>query len=1173
MDHANGNSSGEGEDGIRISQDEPGGETYGVRGDGNHQEATFTSRGPVSAVEVEGNEHQLDTDHLSRSSSSAGIIQDPPANGAGETPQDRLRAIAEHSGTVQGDSADVENGIVSPVTRRQRSLASGLRNSASTATATNGIIESQTFSGTNYGTQMTRRTSVRGSSLELRKLPVDILLKPDVELFDEISFDEERKLEEEGGRHGLLQKTCLNSKFYLRTQMMLSFGTISAFTIFLVVIVCIVVTITSSALVKDKTMETFEVLAANLDGVTARLIAEDLTPKLILDDTVQIMYEATRDRFAGYPAYSDDSRVPFFDILSQSNKYPIVGEPAPLDWQIEGNVNENNANEHFQERWKFYQDYPRVSTANAAFYMQGACDPSQTDPSHYAFFQDCTEANNNITSGGVFAPSPNTEAVHRKASDLVPLLKSLYEYNRDIRNIGIYLSNRGSGVTLTYPGLPLDTNVEYISIGCDWARSPHPYNKSLQILSDDEIARCRAGNIHVYNESISSRLYTPMDRGWVRDLVQNYDKIRTIGPYADAWQDNGWLMTVGKAMFDRVTNEFVGVVGIDFVVDSVAEILRESRVTENSHITVTHWDNVGTVVASTAWDRSGATESARISDLDVGVSQSTYDLLYKLVDYDNDWNFLEVRQAYKEFPVEDDGFRIKAYPMPPPPDEYDPNYEPLFLAVVSLARADVFARADQVESEVNRKVDEMVVVSISVGFIGFAAVMAALIMIAYYITCPLQRMNEVAGSIIENFGGNENKINVEDLGQGKFFKTELSEIVVQFKRMVLKFSGGAIAKSAKSELMELDNQFQMFDEFEDLYLSRQQNGFKYTLEEAARVEKADGSEKAQDGPARVHFGSNVILENSMSRGDSIKSAQLLGTSESNGLSSPLFQLIVLLIVFPLLLSTVTISVIVTVNVSHQIPAMINDAEQGLLDLQITALSTFARLRAGFTARTTEESIRDLHLLTRYTSWILFGGLTTSDSYPKLLTGTEACKDSTPIEECEYIKQNFVCDCDWNEHPASECRMYDVDSRYLQLPYFFGSSQDTWPNGDRNSTSYPDVADAPSTTAWWPNATSVPGSWAQNRSGWFGYATTYNRLRSVAGIPVHQVLYNYDPDKSAILNTIVAFEADGLQEGYGGCRTMEHAELSRWQSTIENRASEFRPDLCPLGKFYIFCLSI
>lgn len=541
--------------------------------------------------------------------------------------------------------------------------------------------------------------SRRGSSLELRKMPVNVLLRPEGKLFDEeLSLDDEGDNDDVNTKRNLLQRTCLNSKFTLRSQMMLSFGTISAGTILLVVLVCIAISILSGEVVKEKTRETFDDVANLLEARATRYIAEDLTPRLLMEEVVDVILETTKDRFYGYPV-DDDSKVPFFDTVSQSNKYPIKGKPLPLDWQIEGNVNEENYKEHMQERWHLYAEGSVVSTANGAYYQQGMCDPSETDPTKMTYMEGCTDANNNITTGGIHAPSPTNEQIYRKSADLIPILKALYEYHQDVKAISIIFSNSGAGSSLVYPATQLDSTSEYTSIGCDWLKAPHPLDPSRTIMSQEEIERCSNEGMRTYNAKIPTRLYSPLDRGWCRDQVLNPGKKLIEGPYPDAWAKGQWLMSVGEAVFDPSTKEFIACTHMSIDAHgSFSSILSNSKVTGNSHVSVVRWDLGGRVVSSTAWDMLTATGSVTISDLNVGVTKDAHAKFYKLVDYTTAWDPSEVHRIYEEFVLDDGEFQVKGYPIPPVPNVYDEAYEPRFLVLFSASVADVFSFAERVST-------------------------------------------------------------------------------------------------------------------------------------------------------------------------------------------------------------------------------------------------------------------------------------------------------------------------------------------------------------------------------------------------------------------------------------------------------------------------------------------
>ena len=1041
---------------------------------------------------------------------------------------------------------------------------------------TNGTANSNGARRTHTDSDSSVHQLRRNSSLDLRKMPVNVLLRPENQVLgsEELSMEEhtDNAYQKSQRDSSLLQRTCLNSKFTLRSQMMLSFGLISAGTILLVVTVCLMVSIISGEVVKNRTRGTFEQVALQLEAKVTRYIAEDLTPRLLLDDVVQILYEATKDRFYGYPQNDDDSKVPYFDTLTQSNKYPIKGEPLPMDWNVQGNVNETNHMEHLQGRWGLYgAGTVPVSTVNGNYFQQGACDPNEQDPTSMNYLEGCTDAHNDIATGGVYAPSPTNEQVYRKASDLAPVLKALHEYHQDAKTIGIFFSNSGAGASLSYPGIPLDGTTEYESIGCDWLNEPNPMDPSRPILSPEEVDRCSNGGKRVKGAMIPTREYSNLDRAWCRDQVIHANHHNVVGgPFLDAWVKGAWFMSVGRAIFDPVTNEFVACTLLTLDVQtSLTKIVKDSQVTENSRASVVRYQPDGLVVMSSAWNMENATSTVTIDELNVGVSREAYNQFFNLVDYNTVWNSSKIKDQYDTFEIAGGGFRVMAYPMPPIPDEYDENYEPMFLVLFSVSELDLFYYARQVDDKVDDRVRNLSILSVSVGFAGLVAVFLVLVAVSHYITRPLRIMNETAITIIDNFGDETQKIEVEDttkaVKDGRI-KTELSEIVKEFQRMVRKFSGGAMARSAKFDISEVDNHFQMMEDFEELYKSRAQPSFQYNAESPKASSFVDSIF------SRQHFGSNILSGSSSLSKSLSGETKLLSANRDTTYASPLFRWIVALIVFPLLLSTIAISAVVIANVATELPDMINDAERGLVLLQVRGLEAFVDLRSGFVSKASEQSIRDLHLLTRYTSWLLFGALEAT-TFQKVFSGADYCKAyADNLQDCPWVQENYVCDCEWNDQ--GECTDYSekgIDSRYLQHPYFVASSLDTDINGNIGNTSFPAVASSANTTAYFRDQNNIVGvpEGRKNETREFvqGYETMYRRLRSVAGSPILEPLYNYRIEKQRLSGVFIMFEQDGMSLASRGCSNTIHAHHPHWTSTKANGAAELRPELCPLGELH------
>ncbi|CAB9512321.1 expressed unknown protein [Seminavis robusta] len=994
---------------------------------------------------------------------------------------------------------------------------------------------------------------------------------------------------------GLLRSTCLNPRFSLQTQLMLSFGFVSVVMISTVMAICIIVTILSGQNVNQITTDTFENLATNMGGTTSRYIAEFLTYRLLPTDLVAIVWETTRDRMAGYPdapGFDVDAQVPFLDTISQTNRYPIVAPPLPLDWQIDSNVHADNYQEHVQqERWSWYQMNNRyasssstttriqqtaLSTATAGFFMQGMCNPNVTDALHPHYYPNCSPEHNDIATGGVVAPTDLTGILHRKGSDLSPILKSLYEYHQDMKTIGVAFANRGAGATVQYPLYSLHSSATYVSQGCDWMHQPNPYKPYQTIAGVSDMAL--ASKCHPVGTNVSFREYNPMEQEWCRKQALEPEKFHIEGPHLDDASWHGidqyrWVMTIGRAMYDRVTLEFIGCIRATIVLDFLDQLLADACVTDRSHITVVKWDDVGTVVASSARDMTQANTTVTVDQLEqsVGMTMENYQELKNLVDYTTEWNSTDVRNRYESFVTSNDGFWIAAYPMPPPPEEYDPEYRPQFLAVKSLSRDDVFNHVQASQGTVDDSVNDLVNLTLLIGVIGLATVLVIVALVSNRLTLPLRFMNEVASNIVNNYvDKKEDGIDYEkpeEYHSRCTPRTEISEVVAEFQKMVARFSGSANAKAMKIKFTEVWNRFEMYAQFADLYAAREEASFKkYRMCKCTTSHDDDQSadQATTTEPKRKHFGTVLCTQDDVPPTVIQKEApeDLKALPEkSQRLLSPLFLWIVFLIGTPLLVITIALTAIVTYNINSEFPTLAQDAKADYLDMELFALQIYVGLRANFVSAVTSQSTRDLHLVTRYASWLLFDGIERTDSFTEMAAGSEECKWYDDYSECPFFQEN-PCSCDWNTG-HDDCQWYDIDSRYLQKLLATTEALDLLPDGDRNATSYPKVAYSPNTTAWFHNTSELPGAEKGNAAS--GHDTTYDRWRVLSALPIMQALHNYDEIKGTVDGAHVAMEEDGTFIGYYACGSaMTYSPF--WVSSESNGAADARPELCPLGKY-------
>ena len=1054
----------------------------------------------------------------------------------------------------------------------------------------------------------------QSSSLELRRLPVEILfpsISPGLMVseldigYNVITEEDEGSDDDDDdnrGTRGLIQWLCLSPKYSLKTQLMLSFGLVNTITVILVLIGSIVASFLVGENVKAINEDAFKgKLVPKIEASTARYLAETLEQQFMPLDLVDLLIEAAQDRFQGYPgSMFDDDQVPFRDIYTGKNIYPIIGNPPLLDWQITRDITESNYEEHVQkDRWEiFFRHQRAASTANGVFLMQGACDPNEFDELAPSYWPNCTDNNNNFTSGGIIVPVPSAEPIYRKMADIVPLLKALFESTPELQDVGIYFASMGAGASLSFPAYSLDTQSSYISVGCDWMNTSNPLDPSLgPIGTPEEIARCRKEG-----ESVSSRLYNPMERGWCRDQALNPKKTM-VATVADAFTAGNFYLSVGRALYDRQTKSFVGCVAMSITLPLIEHLLRDARVTENSELNLITYDGEGSVLVSTV-DSSGQVDNdsgvATIDQLEVGVSRAKYAELFTSVEAELKkalWDPGDVRRIFESFSSVQDGFLVTISPIPAVPDIFDRNYKPEWFVVVSTSTEDVFEGVHVLNDDVNFYVQRITFISLIIGLTGFCVTAAIIILMSNALTSPLRDINESAENIVHSFADedlpiegaidpnddkaasreeiNSKKLKKSDTPLAKLItirrwapKTELTEVLVEFNKIVTNFSGSLLAKSEKGRRIEVKNPFCLQEEYAGLYASRKDSGFKYILDDNEKLKRQDdfNTQAAIDGSATpdvgfIHIGSN--LEVSPRNVGSLKRQKSQAHGRRNRAS--LFLWTVILIVTPLLITSVSISAAALLTLEHFFNESLKDAERFFLTTEVDALLVHSKLKAAMVSSLTAVPVRDLYLITRYTGWLLFGGLARANSFTEMLTGTEACKaDIRDISRCPFHEENYICDCAWNDVWTETCQNFPNGSRHLQKAEFAVERSSADSDGNRNFSDFPRVATSPETTEWWDDPKTVPG-WEKGSNA-SGYSTLYDRLRVSSAMPLFATIYNYDNEKENYLSQAIAFEADGLFVTFDGCFTVGASTYSSWKSTEENRAAEIRPHLCPVDKF-------
>ena len=993
--------------------------------------------------------------------------------------------------------------------------------------------------------------SSRVSSLELRRLPPEILLVGDIpddgdSLYGEDSERDDKSTSSQKTR-GVINNVCLNPQLELRTQLLLSFGTLSVLSISFVVITCILASIFMGTNVKDINQDTFNEINKRSQGRRARYLAESLDHRLFPRDASDILHEAVLDRFEDYPN-DTEQRTPF-PTEDGSNFYPVVGPELILDWNVSRDVRHDNFREHVQTRGDWFGDIP-VTTKSAAFHTAGICDPAESNPAARTYFPDCSDANNDLSTGGVLNPSNLTAMLHRKGKDLVHFLKALYEYNQDMRDIGIYYANDGSGAYMGFPGFSLDGANSYTSVGCDWMKQPNPYDPSRTIGTQRMIDKCRPEGTEVF-----TRAYNPMERGWCMRQALNPFKTVFDGPFLDAFLEGAWLLLFGRSVYHRATREFIACIAISLRVEFLEEIMRESRVYPNSEVTMVRLDQ-GAVVASSAWNITEKGAPPPIHELGIGITTESFETFKSLVNFDSEWEPKEARAAYENHLIETDGLFLVSYPFPPVPSEYDKDYQPEFLTIMVTPFSDVFETVDHTNDNVDDRVTDIVVFSTIMGCGAIVLLGIVLLVMSDAITSPLRFMNDVAKRIVNSFGDDSpDAKNFADYAQKKSCfdvspETEVTQVVREFKKMVSSFSGGSLmARSEAAKQVEVASHFPMRAVFADLYQSRSGDSASDSLNCPAAG--------ALEEP--IHLGSNLVVHSNFEENIAEKK---IGAVADRRLSSPLLLWTVILIVIPLLLTMMAIGIVSMTAMEQEFRDTIHESEEFLLSVEIRDLEVSTGMRAAFASQQIGRCIRDLYLMTRYAAWLLFSAVELPNEIPAFQNVIDECKVYDDPDDCPEALAYKVCDCSWNELPE-ECPTYIA---YPHLPYAVVMSDSAHANGTRWGSAFPSERASPETTQWWRNA-ELPGRTNTSTFSHVRYSTSFDRARVItATSPVLAALDRYTLRTDHGIAQYFAFHDDGMFVGGESCTSYRHPSYVAFRSTEDNGAAEISPELCPLGSY-------
>ena len=255
---------------------------------------------------------------------------------------------------------------------------------------------------------------------------------------------------------------------------------------------------------------------------------------------------------------------------------------------------------------------------------------------------------------------------------------------------------------------------------------------------------------------MQGRLYNPNERPFFQG-AQALDGETHVGePYLSAWagpDSTTWLLTYAKAIYDRKTGEFIGVVSVDIETSGLADVVNSIAIGETGIAALVRWDS-GTVVASVDWtDKSqkmyaGVTGSAGLPGIGEKVWADMSEVPSGGIDLD------------KHFSIKRGG---KDYLVTRAPILYadDGESTPGFMLILMIAKNEILDAVSDMQVEIDSDSSTTIVATLLIT-LGIGTIMIfSTLRVAYHITKPLKDMTITAKKIISNAAGDLAEVRVE----------------------------------------------------------------------------------------------------------------------------------------------------------------------------------------------------------------------------------------------------------------------------------------------------------------------------------------------------------------------------------------------------------------------------
>jgi hypothetical protein len=335
----------------------------------------------------------------------------------------------------------------------------------------------------------------------------------------------------------------------------------------------------------------------------------------------------------------------------------------------------------------------------------------------------------------------------------------------------------------------------------------------------------------------------------------NPDKTHFFGPMVDTFFTQSafdldeheaglfsWIMRIGRAIFDRHSGEFIGCLAIDILLNRWTELIIESLAAQNNSNGMLVRASDGIVVAGGIWSIYGSPETVHATEVTEVIGHPAfYDQLMDGLDqvhhhqehYGDDQEFLD-NHSFPTDVLECITGEIMSVSVLPGGD----------FVYFQAVGAEIFDVIDQLDLDIDQDVIRITLLALLIGGIGMVVLMIIVWTESMILTRPLNWMQEIAWSIVNHADSSVERqsLRAEVLSErvaaakkavlgddssveratAKFLtctpKTEITELVNEFKLMIRGFSGAGKASSVAQPMAhEIRNMLVWQSDFQHLY--------------------------------------------------------------------------------------------------------------------------------------------------------------------------------------------------------------------------------------------------------------------------------------------------------------------------------------------------------------------